>query len=1642
MSRLSLHLSCLLAVGLFAAACGNTPAGPASAAPTDVAISDVPVVAADVLSDTPAPTDAATDSATPADVPLVPDGLQPDVLPTDVPPDDVPAAELPPADVPPADNAAPTIAFTNVFNGTKVSADFDVKVDAKDDIGVVSVTYYLNGTEIDTINAAPFTWTWKTTTYASGNWFLKAIAKDASGKVSDPAEVEVTVQNTAATCGEAPQVKIVYPTDKATVCGDLGIETSASGPCGVKKVEFFVDGLKIGEASDKPYKTPWKTGALKDGQHYVKAVATDSAGQAGQQTIQVKVDNKQTQCVNPPTVFITKPDDEAYLFGIVAVEAEASTGGDTASLVNVNFSFDGGKAIKTVDTFPYSVDWDTDKVSEGPHTLKAVAKDNFDKLGVHQITVTVDRTDPKVASAAPDSNAVVNGDTTPLTVAADASDNLALVNVGFSAQSPTGGSIDLGVVTKKPWQVLWNTASAASGNWVLKATAMDAAGHGASDTRAVVVDRDPTISIGDPNGSGTLSGTVQIDGEAKDDLGIQDGVTLRIDGKDAAVLPLGNSATFFAYSWSWDTTLAAYGDHPIEVEVIDSNGHKATAKQTVKVDQPYSLDVQVCGDTAACMTPTDWLAAYPETTGSLTLKALPKDDNATTTKVELLVGSTVVQTLTAEPWTIKWDSTTVTDGSHELSVKATSSLGDTKTVAFSTVVNNCDLDHDKHLATGGACGGDDCNDADKTVFAGAPDAVGDGTDQNCDGLDGVDADGDKFASLASGGKDCNDFDKLSYPGAVDTVGDGTDENCDGVDGVDADGDGYASIASGGKDCNDALAGVHPGAADFMGPACDTVTSAQQKVFNQNSDTGSFLALAVGPSGSLHTACTVTNAYSTLGYVKYSGSSWPLSTADSTASVGEHVSLAVDASATAAIAYYDGANYKLKVAYEAMNGTWSYVTPDSQKLTGQYTSIARVGAAVHVAYYDFGNYRLKYATNASGSWVAEYVDTATNVGEYASLKVAKDGTVHIAYYDGGKKALKHAWGKGGSWQVEAVDSTGDAGKYASLALDDKGGAHIAYYAASTKDLRYASQSGGKWTTETAFATGSVGKFASLGLVPGTWGAVVAFIDEGAAKTMVGWRGPAGWTAQALDGNVAAGAISLAVRPDASVAVAYYAPAAHAMVITTAGCTQTSAGGVDDNCDGIDGVDADGDKYASLVSGGKDCDDANAAAHPCADEPPNSAVDLNCDATLAVSCNDCSACTKDALAQGICSHTPIAEGAVCDDGDACTVGEKCTTGQCASGTALGCDDGSVCTADSCQAVGGCLHVATEGGCNLDGTACTPDVCAAGVCKAVAAVNCDDGNACNTDACDVVTGACTHVALGDGTGCTDGDACTVTDTCQAGVCKAGTAMVCSVSGQTCVAGVCKAAAPDGMVLIPAGTFWMGCNSAKDTYCNGYSSEKPQHKVTLSAYYMDVNEITEAQYKKCVDAGVCSPATDDPYGYGGCSAGVAGKEQNPVNCVTWTHAQQYCKWRGAGFDLPTEAQWEMAARGDCVKNGSTAGDAACAQAMRTYPWGEAAPTASYAVFNTSSTAAVGSIPAGDSPYGLHDMAGNVWEWNRDWYGSYSAGDQTDPTGPASASYRVNRGGSFDGGYADDLRAGVRFGGSPSSASVGLGARCSRSFP
>ncbi|GAB4504909.1 MAG: hypothetical protein Fur0043_19040 [Anaerolineales bacterium] len=225
--------------------------------------------------------------------------------------------------------------------------------------------------------------------------------------------------------------------------------------------------------------------------------------------------------------------------------------------------------------------------------------------------------------------------------------------------------------------------------------------------------------------------------------------------------------------------------------------------------------------------------------------------------------------------------------------------------------------------------------------------------------------------------------------------------------------------------------------------------------------------------------------------------------------------------------------------------------------------------------------------------------------------------------------------------------------------------------------------------------------------------------------------------------------------------------------------------------------------------------------------------------------------------------------------------------------------------------------------------------------------------------------------------------------------------------------------MRLVPAGEFTMGSNSGYD--------EKPVHTVYLDAFYMDKYEVTNALYKACVDAGVCDPPKESNSHTRDSYYGNPEFDDYPVIYVDWNMAKAYCQWRGAR--LPTEAEWEKAARG-------TDG--------RTYPWGEGidCDKANYDGCKGDTTK-VGSYENGKSPYGLYDLAGNVWEWVADWYSDtyYQSSPSSNPLGPSSGQYRVLRGGSW-GSDGDGVRSANRSDGASDLIYFLVGFRCARSLP
>jgi formylglycine-generating enzyme required for sulfatase activity len=282
------------------------------------------------------------------------------------------------------------------------------------------------------------------------------------------------------------------------------------------------------------------------------------------------------------------------------------------------------------------------------------------------------------------------------------------------------------------------------------------------------------------------------------------------------------------------------------------------------------------------------------------------------------------------------------------------------------------------------------------------------------------------------------------------------------------------------------------------------------------------------------------------------------------------------------------------------------------------------------------------------------------------------------------------------------------------------------------------------------------------------------------------------------------------------------------------------------------------------------------------------------------------------------------------------------------------------------------------------------------------------CVTESCSAAKGCS---AVQNSVPCADGDLCTSSDQCSNGVCGG-----IQSPNPSCKVNLTKAAVVD-----------IGCNSKITDNCPGDTT--PNYPTSLSSTAIDAVEVTVNAFAACVAAGKC---TEPAGGSAACTYGKSGKESHPINCVTWAQANAYCKWAYADGRLPTEAEWERAAR-------SIDG--------RKYPWGNDEPTCNHANFTSSSgpcflsTKPVGSYPAGKSADGIQDLAGNVREWVNDWYAAdyYKTAPKQDPQGPNSGTERVVRGGSYRSDAAA-LLGWARDHATPDTVSPTIGFRCARS--
>jgi formylglycine-generating enzyme required for sulfatase activity len=739
--------------------------------------------------------------------------------------------------------------------------------------------------------------------------------------------------------------------------------------------------------------------------------------------------------------------------------------------------------------------------------------------------------------------------------------------------------------------------------------------------------------------------------------------------------------------------------------------------------------------------------------------------------------------------------------------------------------------------------------------------------------------------------------------------------------------------------------------------------------------------------------------------------WQTQVVDAAGAVGRDNALAFTPAGHPAVSYRDVANNDLK--YAAYDGSaWRVETVDAACDVRDATSLAFTPSGQPaIAYYDQAAYDLRYAEFDGSAWTLQIVDSVDIVGQFASLAFTPAGRPAISYYDAGNADLKYAEWNGSVWVKTVVDgASSTVGFYTSLAFTPAGRPAISYFGGNpNNDLKYAEYDGSAWTVQTVDSEGNTGYYTSLAFTPDGQPAI-SYYDSSSVRLLYARRDGAAWVRSVVRTGTSIGfCTSLA-----------FTPGGHPALATT---DYPNRDVIYAEFDGAQWqsltVDAAGEVglYVSLAFGPEGW--------------PAIAYfdDTNDDLKFATIAGQTVLPTPTAVRTGI---EAVASDVVRVSAQAAAVSNQVAT-VTSNIAALG-----------SQGAGVSNQVAT-------------------VTSELAALRSQTAGVSNqvVDVRGLLSGIDSRLAaLSNLLDSTDQRVRTIEQRLQA-------------AGLPVVSG--------DRVLIPAGPFQMG--DANDAETNAF----PLHVVQTGAFYVDRYEVSLALWAEVRAWGLTNGYTDLP-------AGTAKAPNHPVvdvdwfDCVKWcnarserdglTPAYQYLagsppvqfwavyrhgeealvdegvRWSSNGYRLPTEAEWERAARGGVVNRRFPWPDANTIQHARANYFSlsnywmiayDTNPTSGfhpdYNVGSEPFTSPVGSFAA--NGYGLFDMAGNVREWCWDWYDNvyYASSPSSNPRGPSSGSHRVERGGCWYD-YANYCRAADRSSSTPSGSNNGLGFRPVRAAP
>jgi hypothetical protein len=364
------------------------------------------------------------------------------------------------------DTEVPVVSITAPAAGT-IAGTLDVNAGASDNVGVVGVQFLLNSVNLGTEDLiAPYSIPWNTTTVTDGSYTLTARARDAAGNTTTSSAVIINVLNHPPDT-EFPSVNITAPV-AGEVSGTISITADANDNAGVAGVQFLLNGANLGaEDVNAAYSISWNTTTVANGIYTLTAKARDAAGNSTTST-EVVVTVNNLPDTEFPIVAIIEPA-AGTISGIVNLVASAN---DNIGVAGVQFLLDGNNLGAEDLIFPYSFSWNTVSVTNGNHTISAIARDaagNSTTSADMVFTVNNDVETPTVSITSP-AGGTVSG---TVNVTANANDNIGVIGVQFLLNGSVLGAEDVAA----PYSISWNTATATNGTYNLTAKARDAAGN-------------------------------------------------------------------------------------------------------------------------------------------------------------------------------------------------------------------------------------------------------------------------------------------------------------------------------------------------------------------------------------------------------------------------------------------------------------------------------------------------------------------------------------------------------------------------------------------------------------------------------------------------------------------------------------------------------------------------------------------------------------------------------------------------------------------------------------------------------------------------------------------------------------------------------------------------------------------------------------------------------------------------------------------------------------------------------------------------------------------------------------------------------------------------------------------------------------